>query len=201
MNDISTKDKILQVAHGLFAEKGLHGVSVREIATATDVNVAAINYHFKNKENLYAQTILTSYEKVETDLNLIYENEKDVSPVDYSLKIMDYFIENSHELRAMVIVITSSADAPKEMLDYCKEYKGPPGMSSFRKILTAHYPKASEEDMLWLMRSVIGIIMHKAMIMCNSSMSRSMEEIGITKETFREDLARLTSALLKDLPA
>ncbi|MAZ47057.1 MAG: hypothetical protein CME65_00750 [Halobacteriovoraceae bacterium] len=200
MNDISTKEKILKIAHGLFAQKGLYGVSVREIATACDVNVAAINYHFKNKECLYAQTILSSIKNVEIDLNQIYEQDKSIDPVTFSLKIMDYFMQNSHKLRSIIIMISSSDDAPDEILEHMREYKGPPGMLSFNKIIQEYYPKASEHDILWVMRSVIGVIMHKAMIMCNHSICSSMEDIGVTMETFKNDLSRLTKALLRDLP-
>lgn len=37
----------------LFAQKGFAAVSVREITAAADSNLAAINYHFGNKMNLY----------------------------------------------------------------------------------------------------------------------------------------------------
>ena len=37
----------------LFSRKGYHGVSMREIATAADVQLSLIVYHFQTKENLY----------------------------------------------------------------------------------------------------------------------------------------------------
>ena len=40
-------------AEQLFAQKGFAAVSVREITSAADSNLAAINYHFGNKMNLY----------------------------------------------------------------------------------------------------------------------------------------------------
>ena len=40
-------------AEQLFAQKGFAAVSVREITAAADTNLAAINYHFGNKMNLY----------------------------------------------------------------------------------------------------------------------------------------------------
>ena len=199
MTDGSTKEKILKVAHSLFSEKGLYGVSIRDIATASDVNVAAINYHFKNKENLYSQTIISSVENVEAEIEQIYLENEDIEPVEFSLKIMDYFMDNSHELRSIIIMISSSVDAPKDMIERMQKYKGPPGMESFSKSILNHYPDVSEDDIIWLMRSVIAIIMHKAMIMCNSSICSSMEDIGVTRDTFREELARVTRALLRDL--
>lgn len=50
-----TKDRLLDEAERLFAEKGFHGVSVREITSAAKTNQAAVNYHFGGKKNLYLE--------------------------------------------------------------------------------------------------------------------------------------------------
>ncbi|MEO7310657.1 MAG: helix-turn-helix domain-containing protein [Chitinophagaceae bacterium] len=43
---------ILETAEKLFADKGFEGTSVREIAKETNMNLAAISYHFGSKEKL-----------------------------------------------------------------------------------------------------------------------------------------------------
>ena len=48
-----TKDRILNKAEMLFAQRGYHGVTVREITEAASCNLAAVNYHFGNKWRLY----------------------------------------------------------------------------------------------------------------------------------------------------
>ena len=45
--------RIVQAAEQLFAEKGFEDTSVRDITTAAECNLAAVNYHFGSKENLY----------------------------------------------------------------------------------------------------------------------------------------------------
>jgi TetR/AcrR family transcriptional regulator, regulator of cefoperazone and chloramphenicol sensitivity len=50
-----TRERLLDVAERLFAERGFSGTSVREITDAAGTNLAAINYHFHSKENLYAE--------------------------------------------------------------------------------------------------------------------------------------------------
>ncbi len=52
-----TAGRIVSEATRLFAEKGYDGVSIREISEAASVNIAAINYHFDSKENLFKQII------------------------------------------------------------------------------------------------------------------------------------------------
>ena len=49
----ATKESIMTAAMRLFAEKGLKLVTVREICKAAKVNVALVNYHFRNKNGLY----------------------------------------------------------------------------------------------------------------------------------------------------
>lgn len=48
-----TKDRILDVAEQIFAEKGYSATSMRTITSRARVNLAAINYHFGSKAQLY----------------------------------------------------------------------------------------------------------------------------------------------------
>jgi AcrR family transcriptional regulator len=52
-----TKDKILDAAEGLFADHGFAATSLRQITTEANVNLAAVNYHFKSKEALLSAVI------------------------------------------------------------------------------------------------------------------------------------------------
>ena len=51
------KESILSAAQGLFASKGLHGVSVDEIARAVNVSPAILYRHFDSKQTLYAAVL------------------------------------------------------------------------------------------------------------------------------------------------
>lgn len=53
-----TKEKILDLAEALFLEHGYEAASLRQITTAAKVNLAAVNYHFGSKEELF-QAVLT----------------------------------------------------------------------------------------------------------------------------------------------
>ena len=50
----STKERILRTAARLFSERGFDNVSLRDITTIADVNIAAVNYHFGSKIGLVA---------------------------------------------------------------------------------------------------------------------------------------------------
>ncbi len=49
------RQRLIDAAERLFAERGWNGVSIRTIAAAADVSLAALNYHFGLKENLLAE--------------------------------------------------------------------------------------------------------------------------------------------------
>ncbi|WP_321476109.1 TetR/AcrR family transcriptional regulator [uncultured Paludibaculum sp.] len=47
-----TKERILDAAERLFADNGFAATSLRQITAEAQVNLAAVNYHFQNKETL-----------------------------------------------------------------------------------------------------------------------------------------------------
>lgn len=51
----STRDRLLHAACGIFADKGYRDTTVAEICDAAQANIAAVNYHFGNKDSLYQQ--------------------------------------------------------------------------------------------------------------------------------------------------
>jgi AcrR family transcriptional regulator len=54
----ATKARILDAAEALFMEHGFEATSLRAITAAAAVNLAAVNYHFGSKEELF-QAVLT----------------------------------------------------------------------------------------------------------------------------------------------
>ncbi len=58
-----TRQKLLEAAGPIFAEKGLSGVTVREICGRAGVNIAAIHYHFGDKSQLYTATVRYARER------------------------------------------------------------------------------------------------------------------------------------------
>ncbi|WP_140343346.1 TetR/AcrR family transcriptional regulator, partial [Vibrio parahaemolyticus] len=55
-----TKEKILDVAEGLFAEYGFNDTSLRTITGKANVNLASVNYHFGDKKTL-VRAVLDRY--------------------------------------------------------------------------------------------------------------------------------------------
>lgn len=53
----NTKEKLLRTAADLFAKHGVDGVSTRELAKKSGVNLCSINYYFGTKQGLYEAVI------------------------------------------------------------------------------------------------------------------------------------------------
>lgn len=198
MKKLSTKEKILLTAHRLFSENGFTGVSIRELSTECDCNIASINYHFKNKENLYHETIKSSIEKTEREIKAIYEGLAEKSTVSFSIEIFNFFISRSEDLRTAFKLIT---DAPKfsEQIHACTNSgHGPPGAEFMVLCLRADAPNASDEDIQWATRCLFSNIFHKSLIGSSQGMLSCIENsFGVN--IFQEDIKRLVNLVVKDI--
>lgn len=85
-----THERILGAAERLFAEKGYEGTSIRDITAEADCNVAAVNYHFGGKDNLYIAT----FRRLLVDLRdrRINSMVRDMGAVDDPT--LEYFLES-----------------------------------------------------------------------------------------------------------
>ena len=52
-----TAQRIVSAAGAVFAERGYRGTTIRQITMRAGVNVAAVNYYFKNKLELYTRVL------------------------------------------------------------------------------------------------------------------------------------------------
>jgi AcrR family transcriptional regulator len=65
---VGTKDRVIAAATELFAARGFHGTTMREIAERAGANVAASNYHYGSKKALYLEVLRLQFAHVRAEL-------------------------------------------------------------------------------------------------------------------------------------
>ncbi|MBC8353661.1 MAG: CerR family C-terminal domain-containing protein [Planctomycetes bacterium] len=58
------REKIIDSAGRVFAERGYKSATVRQICQAAEANVAAVNYYFGDKEQLYLETVKQAHRRL-----------------------------------------------------------------------------------------------------------------------------------------
>ena len=95
--------RILRASAKIFAEKGFHHTSIRDIARATGMSLAGLYYYFRTKEELLfliqEQCLLTLLQKWEKAVN----PETDVrSRIRiFAENHLGFFLHNMHEMKVM----------------------------------------------------------------------------------------------------
>lgn len=125
------QNRLLDAAEKLFCEKGFHAASVRELTTEANCNIAAVNYHFGGKENLYCEMFRRQFElmisgHLETIERVMNEPEPTVEKltraiIEPAVHRIVHNEANSRVLRMMVREVLDQQIDPEPM---CKEIKG-----------------------------------------------------------------------------
>ncbi len=99
---IETRDRILDAAERLFAERGYGATSLRSIMAEAGVNVAAIHYHFHSKESLLEAILLRRLDPANRErLSAleIYEASVGDGPLDVD-RILEAFLYPTFRMAA-----------------------------------------------------------------------------------------------------
>ncbi len=96
-----TRERLLDAAERLFADRGFEGTSMRAITQAAGTSVSAANYHFGSKEKLLHETIRRATEPVnDRRLELLDEAEAGSGGAPLSLEtILDAYLRPVIEYR------------------------------------------------------------------------------------------------------
>lgn len=72
-----TRQRLIDVAQEVFCEQGFRTATVREICSRASANIAAVSYHFEDKEGLYRAVIAQAKCHADTDSPTRYATTKD----------------------------------------------------------------------------------------------------------------------------
>ncbi len=74
MSAEKTKKRILDAAERLFARRGFHNTSLRDITSEAGVNIASVNYHFGTREALIREVVLRRLEPINRERMRLLES-------------------------------------------------------------------------------------------------------------------------------
>ncbi len=87
-----TKARLIEAAGEEFAAKGFEGATIRSISQKAGTNVAAVNYHFGDKDGLYAAALLEAHRCGQEELDETADVE--VPPAEMLRRFVHRFLTN-----------------------------------------------------------------------------------------------------------
>ncbi|MDG1752940.1 MAG: TetR family transcriptional regulator [Thalassotalea sp.] len=185
---MSTKNKILDAAESLFADKGFNGTSLREITSLAEVNLAAVNYHFGSKKELI-KAVMSRYmnelsPNLQASLLVIcqQENKPTLNEVFSAfidpLLSLNVFRENgtSNFLQLLGRGYTDS----QGFLRWFLTTQYPEVITNFVTAVQRAYPELSAEDIFWRLHFTMGTVIF--------TMSSSDALMDIAKSDFEQQV-------------
>lgn len=167
VTNVSKRDRILDAAEALFAERGFDGVTLRQIASSAGVDVALANYHFGKKLELFnavfeRRAALLNQSRLDA-LRKVQAEQADSGPsveqiIEAFLRPLELTQETAdpgwrHYL-ALIAYVNNSTYWGKRMMsklfdDLVQEF-----IAALRQAL----PSASDQDLYWCYHNLSGAL-------------------------------------------
>ena len=156
---VDTKVRILDAAEKLFGMNGFDGTSLRDITTAAEVNLAAINYHFQSKDSLIDAIVARRIEPVNKKrLELL-----DAAGPNPSLEeILTAFMGPVMRVKvdAVVPLIGRILSNPEVFVERVFHKHLAPVSQRFMDALSKALPELPPSELLWRLHFSVGVMTH-----------------------------------------
>lgn len=160
--DAHTRQRLLDVATALFAERGFKKVTVRDLCKAAQANVAAVNYHFGDKQRLYVEALKRAHACADASGDEgAPQWPADMPAIDKLRGFLTIMAERMHapaRPTAMQLLMREfahpSAAGEEVILEYIR-----PKAHALRDILTELLPDADPRRRMMIAFSVIGQVL------------------------------------------
>lgn len=153
-----TRDRILDAAEQLFAQKGFEGVSVRQIMTSAEADVSLAYYHFKSKRDLFDEVMLRRAEHL-NEIRLVALSEIEASHIENDLTveeiigaftnpILDLLAEDHDRWAHYFQLIAQINNSPEWGGELMTRYFDPL-VRRFIEALRKAMPECRDDDLYW----------------------------------------------------
>ncbi len=163
-----TRERVLDAAIALFADRGFDAVSVREIALAAGANIASIGYYFGSKENLVCEAFASIVRPINAERLRFLDLALGASPPSEAPTLDDI-------LRAFIApVVQQRGRAPssyhrfhilayalrRPFIDEIVKRENDTVARRFWRALCLALPELPEEDVWWRYDFAVGALIH-----------------------------------------
>ena len=162
----NVKQRLIDVAEDLFAEKGYESTSVRDLTAKANCNIAAINYHFGGKDNLYLEVFsrrMAALRDIRISSIDNVMSQSDVTLEELLRTFANAFIEpliKDSSGRRFMKLMTREMVNPKLPKEVFLEKTIIPVMGSLQNALLKVCPQLTKEKAVMAIFSIVGQLIH-----------------------------------------
>jgi AcrR family transcriptional regulator len=174
-DEAGTRDRVLDVAERLFAERGLNAVSIRDITSEAEANLGAINYHFGTKEGLIVAVLERRMVPLEEQrlkaLDAVEAAAKTGQPkLEAVLEaIFRPAVEQAMDSRrggaTFSQIMARLLLEPNPAAEQVMRRHFEPMIRRFDAALMRAMPKLTHQDVFWRMHLLIGALHHSLLLL------------------------------------
>lgn len=193
---VETKERILDTAERLFADHGFEATSIRDITSAAGVNLGAINYHFKTKQELIAAVFVRRVGPInQRRLALLDEIEQNAGKKPPTVAVLIEAMirptvmgcfDNREESGTFLRLTGRFFSEPNIEIDQIFHANFQKVWSRFTAAFRRVLPELSEEELSWRLKFTFGAL-HHVLLTLNKEGSR---QAHLTKKPDGEGLVR-----------
>jgi TetR/AcrR family transcriptional regulator, regulator of cefoperazone and chloramphenicol sensitivity len=183
-----TRKRLLEAAEELFAQKGFDGTAIRDITTKARRNLAAVNYFYGDKRELYEELFrLRLREMCESRLNAIKTvmSDKGKPTLEklfhaYSVDFLKPFSDPQQSQRFLQLLFREMAEQrlPKNMF---LDELATPTLTAMEEAIVVICPNINKHDALMCTLSLTGQLVHitQAKVLFEGAQGHSITSINI----------------------
>ena len=163
----ATMEQILDAAEGLFAQHGLYGVTLKDVAKQVGVHHTLLNYYFADKKALFnavfaRRAVVTSERRMQA-LDDYERDAGDAPTIEGALRAfldtdLDLYIEGGEGWRNYAQLTAQVANTPAWGADLMDEHFDPVVLRLIG-LLRRAMPDCAEADIFWGYQFVTGALM------------------------------------------
>lgn len=154
----TTRERIIDAAGEIFAQRGFNATTVREICQSAGANVAAVNYYFGDKQRLYVEAVVRAH-RWRMERARLPEWSADTSPEEKLTDFITTFLRrvrtgpgDTWHTRLIMREIANPTEACKELVQSSIR----PQFEILIGIIREFLPKADDEQLHRTAFSIVG---------------------------------------------